>query len=288
MLPILTLLLQLAQAAELLTLPGSEVRLPAEPGFIVADRWVGVARPGTEASVMVTRLDAPVTQLLAGLTSDALAGQGVVVEARGPTEVGGYAGEWIEGRQGSARVYLAVVGDGTRAWILKGVAFKKKDRTPIQRILRGAVWGETAPAELVFTMDTPAGMAVAAEIQGARIYTPGGVMGTPGVPLLVVAPSIRPLPATEASARSSLATTAGFAGLEVDEVTPVVLGGRHGWDLRGRATDPSTGQPLVAWQRMVFAPDGTFIRLVGSAPREDGDAWVAAWVAAAETLREGP
>lgn len=287
MLAFFAALLHLAHAGDLVALPGSEVRLPLEPGFVLADRWVGVGNPASQASVMVTRIDAPVAQLVAGFTDEALAKQGVTVTARRDTQLGSYGGVWIDGTQSGARVAMAVVGDASRAWLLKGVAFTEADGAAVARMLEGAAWGEAAPAALVFDIVAPAGMLLAAEMAGSRLYTPDGTMGAgAGKPLFVVAPSVRPATASEDTARALFQSVAGLKDVVAEGATPVVFVGRKGWDVRGRGVDAATGAPMVAWQRILFSADGNYLRLVGVAPRAEADRWIPAWEAAAATLRD--
>lgn len=275
-----------ALATERVALPGSEVSLPAEPGFVLADTYVGVWHPGTDASVMVTKLPGPAAEVVPQFTPEALAGQGLTVGAPGPVTLDGRSGVWFEGTQQQYRVWLALVGDSGGTWLIKGTAKNEADGAPLVRMMRGATWGAWVPPRLAFAIEVPDGMAEAGTMQGALYFGPANGNGGPGEPMLAVAPSVRPLPAKVETARAQFERIPGVIGVNEDEVRDVVQGGMTGWDLQGHGLDAKTGDEMVVWQRMLFRADGSFYRMVGMAPRREAHRWVRAWEKAAATLRE--
>ncbi len=293
MLPTLLLLLSsLGLAAEtdlvLVPLPGSEVQVPLEPDFEVAKRWVGVANEKTHASIMVTRMDVGADKMVISLTPEALAPQGVKVTSSRPVRLGEYDGKWMEGTQAGGPVWIALVGDSAHSWIIKGSARTKGTGAAVVRMLEGAAWGEPAPSALAFEIDAPFGLGHARDMAGSRMFTKDGAVGNgAGKPLFIVAPSLQAAPITEETARATFLTGSGVEGVVVDKAVAIRHDGQLGWDLRGKGVDATTKDPMFLWQRMVFTPDGFYLRLVARAPLAEANVWLPAFEAAANSLR-GP
>lgn len=278
-----------AFAADLVPLPGSEVKLPLERGFVVENRWVGVANPTTQGALMVTGFEVDSGTMIASLTPKALATQGVTIKSTEPVQLGAYAGTWMEGIQAGGRVWIALVGDSRHTWIFKGSAPTRKAGAAVVRMVKGAAWGDPVPAALAFEIEAPEGLLHAADLTGARMFTVDGTMGnTVGQTLFVVAPSLRAVPVAEATARGMFEKINGLEAVAIEQAAPVTHGARIGWDLRGQGVDAKTRAPMVAWQRLLFTPDGLYLRLLGVAPLAEADRWIPSWEAAAATLRDPP
>lgn len=211
-------------------LPGSEVQLPAMPGFMVETRWVGVGNPTTQAALLISRVDAPVAEMLAAMTPEALSQQGVALTRSRPVHIEGYDGTWMEGLQSGLSVWVVVVGDEHHCWIFKGTAPTAKAGRPIAEMVKGATWGDLAPASLAFAVEAPAGMQHASDTSGASIFTVEGTMGAGvvGKPLFAVAPGIRSVSPTEETARAMLATVAGLEGVTIESTLRIVQAGMSG------------------------------------------------------------
>jgi hypothetical protein len=85
-----------------------------------------------------------------------------------------------------------------------------------------------------------------------------------------------------------LATVAGLEGVTIESALRIVQAGMSGWDVRGQGVDATTKAPMLAWQRVLFTDDGSYLRCVGMAPLAEADTWVAAFEGAAGTLRAAP
>lgn len=275
-------------AGEPVVLPGSEVRLPAQPGFVVEKRWVGVANPTTQATLAVNRMDAPAAVMIGAMGPEALAQQGVQIIEQRRVRIAGYRGTWMEGLQSGLFVWVVIVGDDDHTWLFKGTAPNVEAGRAVEQMVKGATWGEVAPVALAFVVEAPSGLKHAADLGGASMYTVDGTMTAVGKPLFVVAMSVRPLPPTEESARAMFGKVAGLEGVTVESVTPVVQSGRSGWDVRGQGVDVTTKAPMLVWQRVLFSADGLYLRCLGVAPLAEAEVWGPAYEAAAGTLRDAP
>jgi hypothetical protein len=128
------------------------------------------------------------------------------------------------------------------------------------------------------------------------VALPGSEVRLPLEPGFVVAerwvgvgnPSIRPVKVGESTARGMLKQVSGLRDVVVNGSQAVVRDGQRGWDHTGTAADATTGAPMVAWQRVMFEADGSYLRVVGMAPAAEKTAWFPAFEAAAGTLRRVP
>jgi hypothetical protein len=275
-------------------IPGTEVVLPLPEGFAVSDRFAGVEDPGRRASVVVLALPTSAEEAWAALDPGALREQGIEVRAERAGRIGGLPARIAEGTQrAGGETYekrLAIFGDDDQAWLLTGTSPRGPAVRLVERIVVGAeLAAASAPVNAGWWLPAPEGLVLAMELPGARLFAPTSELPhPPEAPVLVAAESVAAVEPGAATAEGLLRQTAGLRAFVEVRTVEIVAGGRPWWQTEALAADATTGGPTRVWQRVHFTADGHYLRLLGRAPLEEAELWLARFRAAADELRYPP
>jgi hypothetical protein len=260
--------------AQAVRVPGTTVSLTPPAGFSVARQYPGFEREADQASVMVTELPGAAADMLRAMTTQALAGRGMIVLATQDEVINGRPARLLKVRQKTATAdvlkWMLITGDRTTTIMIVGTF--PADSQPsigaaIQDSLLSASWGATAPPNafegLSFRVTPTPKLKLARRVSNMLLFTESGTIGTPGSSeaLYVVGHSIGGGELgdlkrfSEARARQTKSATnfGNFAGrmLEVDRLPA--------YELQADAIDERSGAAIRLYQVIIPDEAGYFI-----------------------------
>ncbi len=297
-LPLLVLLAAAAgAAAQPVRVPGTGVVLAPPPGWTPARAFAGFEGDEPGASVVVAELDgAPLAQMAAGMTPEALRGQGVeVTETRDVTVMGGLArlirgtqtaygtafAKWILLAGGAERVVIVtatVPGDPSAA-----------ERAAIERSLLSLTWGDQGPRDLFeglgFTLDLADGLPDRQRV-GATLVAADGIGPNRGqAPLYVAGLGASRLDRDLAAASAArLRGTATVRDLRTVEEGPVTVDGRDGYESVAQGVHETSGSPVTVVLTLVPTDVG-YVIFQGVVGADRAGEWVPAFRAMTRSVR---
>ncbi|MCP3136444.1 hypothetical protein [Pyxidicoccus xibeiensis] len=253
---------------------GTRVSLTPPEGFTEATRFSGFQQEETGASLMVTELPGPYTEVTTGFTAEGLTSRGMKLLSKKQVKVNGHKGLLLHVAQSASGVdflkWLVVLGDAS-ATLVVTATYREEDTKALGRPMQAAVlstrWDrDAAPtaAPALFTLKETPGLKEAQRLQGAIIYTRDGTLpGKPGdEPFLIVAPSLGATAASEDVEAFSLARlkqTAAAEALTVESGAPLTVDGLTGHELVASAKDPATGRDFTLYQVMLVDAQGYYL-----------------------------
>lgn len=296
-LPALALLLAVAASAQPVRVPGSRVLLEPPAGFQPAEGFAGFQDTRTSASIVVTEIPgAPLDEMVAGLTPEALAQQGFVVSKATDVAVATVPSRLFRGIQAQGGVrfdkWVLVTGDSAGVVLVTAaVPVESPDRVgaSLERAVLTLSWTEAGPADpfdgLPFAFDPPEGLPEFRRAGANVLFTQNaGVAGT-GDPLYVAGMGWAPLgdDLAEAAARR-IGQTATVADVGPPEGRAVSVGERPGYEAVAEGVDTDDGRPVTVYLVLVPHGDGyaLFQGLVGT---DEAETWLARFRAATESVR---
>ena len=285
-LPLLIVLAAASVAAQPVRVPGTRAVLAPPPGWTPAQAFAGFQGDEPAASMVVAELDgAPLAEMIAGMTPEALRGQGVEVdEARDVTVMDGPArlirgsqdaygtvfAKWILLAGGAERVVIVtatVPGDPSAA-----------DRAAIERSLLSLSWGDEGPEDLFeglgFTLDLADGLPDRQRV-GATLAAADGVGPDRGqAPLYIAGLGAQRLGRDLAAASAvRLRETATVRDLRTVEEGPVTVDGRRGYESVAEGFHEASGAPVTVVLTLV-PTDAGYVIFQGVVGADRAAEWV--------------
>jgi hypothetical protein len=279
---------------------GTRVSMPVPAGFTEATSFSGFQQAGTGSSVLVTELPAPFAQVSSGMTAEQLGPRGMTLLSREPHPAAApHEGLLVHLEQAAGgtvfRKWIVLLGNAS-ATVLVTATFPAEHAGSLSAPLRSAVlaarWTPQAaatPLPAGFTLTPPPGFAPAQQLQGTVVYTPGGVSGAKGGPLLVAGSS---LGAADPGDLGRLSEQRLRQMALVRDVMPepgkaVSVDGLEGHELVARARDRETGADVVLYQLLLRKPDG-YLLVQGRAPAAERERYLPQFQASARGLKRAP
>jgi hypothetical protein len=279
---VLTALAGTALANEPLFPPGSRIGLAPPKDMELSKRFAGFENPDKGASITLFEMPPEAyPKLAAGLNAKALKQQGVRVTSREELKLGDRTALLIGGDQTSGKVtirkWLLATADPTitalviaQAVSSKGGYTEEQMRDALKSVaLRAPVALEDQVAALPFRLGDRAGFRPVRVAGGNSLLMTDGPQDAAKdleQPLLVLTLSNIPVPpageARDTFARAALTSNPGLKDIAVERSQAFRQRGADWHEIVARATDRTSGLPIVAMQTIRFGPNGT-LRLLG-------------------------
>jgi hypothetical protein len=253
------------------------------------------ARSG--ASILVAELAGPAGEVIAGVTDEAIASQGVQVSARTDLTVDGRPGLLIEGLQrnqdlvfgklilvtGTQDLTVLVTGN----FLVDDVARGDAIRAAILALTFDPNVSTDPQSALSFTIAPAPPLRYAGVFGNGAMYNPSGsVPAAADEPYLLVAPSLGDLVTGDLSefARQSLMSTATLTDIVIESSSDISVAGLKGIVLTATATRTTRGDPVVVYH-VVLSDGSGYVRMIGISPVAKGASFVDVFRQTVESYR---
>ena len=296
--PLAALLLAVAASAQPVRVPGTRAVMAPPPGWTAAQAFAGFQGEDPAESIVVVELDgAPVGELVAGMTPQALRGQGIAVAEVREVEVMGTASRLIRGTQSAYGTtfakWILVTGDDEGA-VLVTATLPGTPSASVARAVEASVlslsWGDAGPEDLFeglgFTLDLPDGLPDR-QRAGATLVAADGIGPDRGLaPLYVAGLGASRLDPEDLAAATAarLDQTATVRDLRTVQQEPVTVDGRPGYEVVARGADEDTGAPVTVVLTLV-PTDAGYVILQGVVGSDRAEVWVPRFQALTRSLR---
>lgn len=281
---------------------GSNVGLVPPHGMSLSEDFTGFMNPSNGTSIMISALPAVAyDQIVAGMTSEALAAKGLALTGDCPTAKPTFESTCIRAAQQAME-------QGFQKWILI-VRFANETSIVVATVPDAALAGGdysmaeidaalatlayssgasvSRPTTLPFTIEEGELLSFQQILGGsAALYAAVHSTATPQ-PIWVVASSLGPEPLAETVefSRSAFFEIASIEEPEILGEQPFKVNQLNGHVLEGRARDESTGATLYVFQALLADAGGKYYRMVGLTPTETQATFRAEFLRLARTLR---
>lgn len=267
-------------AAEAVFPPGSRIGIVPPKDMELSKRFSGFEGPGAAAITFVEMPAEASPDILAGLTPETLAAEGVVLKNRETVQVAGsdatlVTGE-LPGQGGALRKWILVASDPTLTAVVIAQAAETAGALS-EADMRGALTSvalrpplpiEDQVAALPFRLGERAGFRPVRTTGGNSLLLTDGasdVIRNMEQPIIILAQSTAPGPSVEqrdAFAKSALAANGMLKEFAVERSQGFRQNGADWHEIVARATDAASGEPVVVMQTIRFG-QGNLLRMVG-------------------------
>lgn len=263
------------------TVRGTRISLIKPEGFTEAKNFPGFQQTDTGASIVVTEMPAPYSQIASTFNTKKLKNRGMTLLRRQNFTIDGYEGQLLQVTQvahfTTFTKWIAVFGDETETVMLVASLPQEMENTlskPLRDSLISAKWQKNKvldpKADLNFAIDTTPGLKFTQRVQNMLLYTKSGVIPakSPEEPFFIVGPAFSKIEVTDQKqfAEKRIAQTAEIKNLSIDISNEIKINGLSGYEIVARAVDVQTNMPLVVYQVMLFEGQTYYIMqgIVGS------------------------
>lgn len=259
----------LSAHAESVRVPGTGVRLAPPPGFSRAGSFAGFQDPEHGASILITEIPGPVSQIRRGMTLEGLSSRGMHLIESNTVTVSGDEALLLHVSQRADGTdffkWILVGGSEARTFMIVGT-YPETDAElsdGIRASLLTASWNEEGRRGLFeglsFRIDPAPRMRLAERMANLLILTESGRLdsGDPGAGVLIVGSSLGEVPVGDlvVFAKERLMKTDRLKAVRFRSDSAVVVDGLEGRELIAEAADAKTGRPVGVYQLLLA--DGT-------------------------------
>jgi len=253
---------------------GTNVSLEPPAGFSPAERFPGFQRVDLQASILVTELPAPVSEMKKGMTKEALASKGMTLLSSSTEKVADGEGLLLRVAQKAAGAeflkWMLIAGDQKTSVMIVG-AFPQSAREELDAAIKTSVlsasWRPESAADafegLTFRLMPSPKLKLAGRVGNMLMLTESGNTGPvgPKEALYIVGSSVSDIRIpdlryfSETRARQTAQTTgvANFRGRALK------VGGLEAYELVADAKDARTGTAMLLYQIIAPEAGGYFI-----------------------------
>jgi hypothetical protein len=254
-------------------IPGTRISIRIPSGFSLAEGFPGIVRDEYRAAVVTTEIPSPIQEVLAGMSDQELAAEGMTLVRSEKFAVSGIEATLFHARQedpdGAVRKWLVLFGDEKLTVMLAASVpeiLEPEVGKSLEECLLTARWDPNK------TVDPYAGMGFSlreSDIFVIRGRRPGGVLLTrkeaaaeltPSEPIIVVYPSaspeIAPLPI---AAMQTLTEGDQFIEFENFVERPLTVNGLNSYEIIADAKEASMAIPVRILLMVVRASDRDMI-----------------------------
>lgn len=302
-----------AAGQELVRVPGTQVQLPAGPGFRVSRVFVGLEDAERGIEVVVSEFPVGYPAVVRQLDrDDGAAVRRYVVERREEVRVGGRVAMWVQGRmppgmrRSTAGINPATEGPGeARQWLLVGTAATSVLVTasyPLDRdaelsadmreMLLGTVWDPNEPVDVTlqvpFTMVVPNGLRLAGAPGSRLVYSEDGrisvrALGTANMSLQSMRKPSETVTADDV--RRLYQGLSQGQPVRVTSVTPLRVGDLEGFEVVGEMGSGSDAATVYA--AYLFNGPAMY-QILGQVQATRSDPWLERFRLSVRTVRPRP
>lgn len=265
-------------AGEASMIPGTRVRLTPPNGFMAAERFSGYFQEDSDASIMVTEIPGPFSEMASGLTNVAeLAKRGLLLMATEEVMASGQSALLVKVQQtaydGRFLKWILVLGNEQESVLITATFAREQEKllgTRLRESLLSVKWEPEQLASLSeainFSLKEQGDLKIAGRFSNALLYTRGGVVPSPSpdAPLFVAAPSLsQKIADPEIFAKNRLLATENLTDVKLELSQVIALDGLKGYEILAEATDRASGKPLMVYQVILFDEDFYYYVLQG-------------------------
>lgn len=279
---------------------GTSVALSPPAGFVPSSRFPGFERADLQASVMVTEIPGPVSELSRGMTTANLATRGMTLISSTKLVVDGRPALLLKVSQPTGGMtvlkWMVVAGDSKRSVMIVGT-FPKEHESLVGDAIKDSVltarWvAGDAPRDhfegLPFRVSPTTSLKVAGRVSNMVMLTESGEMGPqgPDAALFAVGSSLAPVDVSDlkAFAVARAGQTKQLKGVQISEQGPITIGNETAYELVAQGTDIATGRRVTLYQ--VVLPDAQgYVLMQGMVASSRAKAMVPEFRTAAQTFR---
>ena len=271
-LSVVILLQPMYVVAQPIRVTGTGILLAPPPGFVASDRFPGFERADLQASIMVTEIPAPASEMMRGMTAPALATRGMTLISSTTQVLDGRPSLLLKVSQqapgATVLKWMIVSGDVKTSVMIVGT-FPREREPQIGEAMKDAVlstrWNAAAaPPDhfegLAFRISPINSLKIAGRMSNMLVLTETGKIAPQGAGAAVFV-------AGTSLAAVDLADLKGFATararqtkqlntLRVLEERPTTIGGETAYELIADGKDAATGRPVTLYQVVLPDRDG--------------------------------
>ncbi len=263
--------------------------MPAEPPLGSTPRVRHAQQEATNASVLLTRLPAPYAEVVSGFTEQNLAARMIDLQSKKDIRIDGQDALLLNFKQraygGWFQKWAVVFGDAEATSMVTATFPDQHAETltaELRKSLLSVVAIEMKAAALPFQVTVAAGLVrvqSAAGMGKMAIYTKNGKIPneSPSDPLMVVGLSMGDIPIEDQKkfAIKRIYQTAHTDIETISSLKQVEIDGLPGHEIVAQATDEDSATELVAYQVILYPPQGGYVLMQGLAGETVGDEYLA-------------
>ncbi len=281
--------LQAAMAADPVFPPASRIGIVPPQDMMPSRRFSGFENEEKAATISFVEMPAEAySQLISGLTKEALKRQGLSVTSREDLKLGARTGILVAGTMAgpvSGRKWVLAVRDSDMTALLVAQVQGGPDgyseaqmREALKSVaLRGPVSMDEQVSALPFRIGDKAGFRPVRVLSGNSVlFTDGSKDTITAVeqPMLILAVSLTPPPPPgerrEQFAKLALNSNQILKDVRIERAESFRFKGQDWHEIVAKATEAASGQPVVVMQTIRFEPD-RYVRMVGLTRVEQRD-----------------
>ncbi len=292
----------IAQTAESFPEVGLSIQPPE--GFEKATTFHGVQQLQTEASIMISEIPGPFSEVIQGFTSEQLEARGIRLLTK----------QWLiedqkvlmqvsqkTSSRGHFRKWLLAFSDQQNKTKLVVATFPEDASEKLSESLKKAVLSASlipqsfAISTLPFSITPSSELVEVQEVQAAgkvRLFSKDGVLKTPAPedPLFIVAPSLGDVPIydPEAFALHRLGQVSQLQTIEVEKIQAISINNQDGFEIIATAKDRQSQAPLRIYQAMLFPEKGGYVVMIGMVGQDDPAQYMSEFQKMAQTYQHTP
>lgn len=278
---------------------GTQITLDPPAGFSRAERFPGFQKPEAAASIMVTEMPAPYSQIRQAMTEQGFGARGMSLISSETVKLSGAEALLLNVGQTANGIdfvkWMLVTGDDKQTVMI--VATFRKDAAaefsePLKRSVLSATRDVNAKIDpwdgLQYRVSPAAPLKFAKRISNTVMFNESGNLGgkDSGEPIYLVGSSVadpgladlKTFSEQRAAAMPQVKNFTGTLGRELK------VDGMEAYELVSDAEDPKSDAPMKFYQTIAKEPGGYYI-FIGASRAKDGDAMVKVFRDATATFK---
>src|SRR5262245_33011561 len=281
--------------------PGTKVRLVPPTDLKPSERFPGFWNEDTNASIVITEMPAPYSEIANGFTKEALATKGMSLLSKKDISLNGRPGILLHvGQEARSIAFLKwmVITGNEKETVLVTATFPERMKAQLSSAMEKSAlsvqWDATAKidplAGLIFSFKDDPSLKFARRISNSVMLTKDGVL--PGKatkdPFFIIAPSVSQAPVSDIKifAESRLMQIEQVSGIAVKKQSDVAIDGLSGSAIVAEARwKDLPNAPVVVYQVLLLDGKNYFL-MQGIAPREEQEKYLAIFNRIAQSFRK--
>lgn len=286
-------------AAQPVRVAGTSVTLAPPPGFTPSARFPGFERADFQASIMVTEVPSPMSELTRGMTAAGLATRGMTLISSARQQLDGRPALLLHVSQPAAGSlflkWMIVIGDAKASVMVVGT-FPKSAESELSAAVRESVLSTrsnvaAAPDHfegLPFRVSATPALKIAGRMSNMLLLTESGKIEPQkaDAALLAIGSSVAAVKIDDLKAFSEerAVQTRQLKGIRITRGSSMMLDGTAAYELVAEGTDTATGKAVTLYQ--VVMPDaGGYLLMQGLVSASRSTIMVPEFRRAAATFR---
>lgn len=259
------------------SIPGTRVSLLKPTGFVMAKHFPGLQQASTGASIMVTEIPGPYSEVTKGVTAEQMKSRGMNLQSKEDATIDGRPGLLLSLTQiAYGKTYakwISIIGDEKNTVIITATFPKDRESdlsTPLRDVVLSVKWEKSKKvdpfADLRFTIAPSDQMEFVKRVGKTLLYSKDGLFPakSPEHPIFIVGYAVSTLQARDKRqfAQSRFLRSAGAKNVPIETTEQVTIDRLPGYKIVGSAQHSKTGIPILLYQVFLFDED-TYVIMSG-------------------------